>query len=722
MGRNVASKTPEAPYPPSPRGVPDLAERTGAYRLRVVVVLISLFAFLGVYLGLLAASGWLVLETFTAMDGFFDICWFAMSAMLFVFLFKGLVKRGQVDLSGFVQVTEREQPGLFAFVRRLCKEEGTPFPGGIYLAHDVNAAVFYPRSLLTLFVPTRRNLLIGLGLVNTLNLSEFKAVLAHEFGHFAQSSMKLGQYVYVANQIIGGLVYGRDSWDEWLAKWRHTDIRIAWPAWGLTIVVWVLRHVLALLFRVINIANLSLSRQMEFNADLFAVRLCGSDPIVAGLWRTERAALAYQKAWADLHSLAQHRKFTDDAYHHQNEAIKDLDEFLAKNADTPHLRSLATPYRYGRKIHFQPSGEHSSTMWETHPPNRDREINAKRHYVPAEPVETPAWELFRNAERLRLRLTNVAYGQVLGQDVARLPRTRARKMNELVREEQAEMRQADHYRGFYEDRPVDPGDIDALAKEIDAGGADPDALREAAAAWTGERLAAFMGRLDSLTKEVDLLNDLATGRKSVDAKTFDFRGERCSIREAGRLAERVAGERAGMLDRLGEADQAIFRHFCCLTRAQPVQRIELMERYRFMIEVQTFILMLNQQESDVGRVLELLQRTERLNEQQYHWVIETLDDAHRRLEVALMQCGDLALPRLSHMDRERTVGDFVLQGGLVPAIDPHNPDPVWLQTFTQQFQQVLARLRKLHFKNLGNLLKLQESLDPELYGVAAQPA
>jgi Zn-dependent protease with chaperone function len=37
-----------------------------------------------------------------------------------------------------------------------------------------------------MFLPIKKNLQIGLGLVNSLNVSEFKAVMAHEFGHFTQ--------------------------------------------------------------------------------------------------------------------------------------------------------------------------------------------------------------------------------------------------------------------------------------------------------------------------------------------------------------------------------------------------------------------------------------------------------------------------------------------------------------------------------------------------------
>ena len=53
--------------------------------------------------------------------------------------------------------------------------------------------------------------------MNCVNLSEFKAVLAHEFGHFSQSAIA-SSYTYVASRIIGDIVDGED-WFDRLIDW-----------------------------------------------------------------------------------------------------------------------------------------------------------------------------------------------------------------------------------------------------------------------------------------------------------------------------------------------------------------------------------------------------------------------------------------------------------------------------------------------------------------------
>jgi Zn-dependent protease with chaperone function len=95
----------------------------------------------------------------------------------------------------------------------------------------VNAAVFHDLSITNLVLPSKKNLVIGLGLVNVLTLGELKAVIAHEFGHFAQRAMTVGRWMYVAQQIAGQIVVRRDALDRLLQRVSHFDPRVAWIGW-----------------------------------------------------------------------------------------------------------------------------------------------------------------------------------------------------------------------------------------------------------------------------------------------------------------------------------------------------------------------------------------------------------------------------------------------------------------------------------------------------------
>src|SRR5438105_4694066 len=239
-------------YPPGPANAPPyLTAPTRSYKTRVLIVLASLFIFVALYIGLVVGSAYFSYWSFTQLSepqqravrrqsGYTRTAardkgdsrgwWFVpgiCSGLLCLFLVKGFFKRQRVDPAMRIEITEKDQPDLFAFIRRLCQETKAAFPHKVYLVPEVNAAVFYHSSVLHLFLPARKNLLVGLGLINRLNLSEFKAVLAHEFGHFSQSSMKLGSYVYTSNRIVGDLVYGRDWLDDVVAFLRSIDIRVA---------------------------------------------------------------------------------------------------------------------------------------------------------------------------------------------------------------------------------------------------------------------------------------------------------------------------------------------------------------------------------------------------------------------------------------------------------------------------------------------------------------
>lgn len=652
--------------------------------MHVVLVLVSLATFLVLYLGLVAGTAYALYALFTGQwgKGGQAIFWGSGLGLLFVFLVKNLFRRSRTGAEGRIEITERDQPRLFEFLRRLCAEARCHFPGAVYLSSDVNAAVFYPRSVLSLIVPRRKNLLIGLGLVNALNVSELKAVLAHEFGHFSQSSMKLGQYVYVANEVVRDIVFTRDTWDELLVKWRSIDLRLSFPAWILTGVLWAIRAVLKLLFKLVNFANLSLSRQMEFDADLRAAALTGSDALISALWKSERAGLAFNRASQTMASLLGYGKYTNDRFYHQRYAESRLDEALARESQpTPFVLSLRSKYRPGPEPHFHADDDHSPSMWATHPSNRERELNVKRDYVACEPLELSAWRLFDRRKALKRRLTLVSYQELFDRELEASECLPAKQIEALVRAEQDELRQAPHYHGFYEDRIVDPGNLKAHAAEIDAWPAELRAelradLRVMVSEWSGAKLATFAAALAACE---------SPGRARV------------------------------LRERIPQADAVIFRYFYACAAGNQEARAELFKRYRFLRAMQKHIVVLNEAAQVFDRAVAQLQQTKKLSPEAFHAIQDAFVEVHERLETVFAKARKQRVPKLEHLEQGTSVGDFIADEDLG---DPMSGDRIAAQEIFQLgrlLQKTLSRLRRLHFKNLGSLLRLQETLDPALY-------
>jgi Zn-dependent protease with chaperone function len=97
-----------------------------------------------------------------------------------------------------------EQPELFALIRDVAARMKTRMPAHVYMIPDVNAFVAEVGGFLG--VGSTRVMGIGLGLLHVDDVSNLKATLAHEFGHYAGGHTRLGGVVYAARAAIANVV------------------------------------------------------------------------------------------------------------------------------------------------------------------------------------------------------------------------------------------------------------------------------------------------------------------------------------------------------------------------------------------------------------------------------------------------------------------------------------------------------------------------------------
>lgn len=401
---------------PTPNEVPkSLTKLSNSYILQSSLAVFSILMFFLLYVLLIIGLGYLVyfafiyeIENYNKFTILGKLGAIAGSVMLLLFTLKFILKLKNPKPENRIKLSKSKYPELFLFIDTICKETGAPKPKSIYVDPDVNAYVAYTNVWMSLFLPTRKDLTIGLGLVSTLNLSEFKAVMAHEFGHFAQKSMKIGSYIHSANTIIHDMIFTRDSYDEMLDKWRNSDIRLSFAAWIITPIIWLIRQVLRLFYIFLNIMHSALSREMEFNADKVAVKTVGSEAIVSGLWKLE---FGFEK-WSTIVNNAYHASkksiFSKNLYAHKNALLEKTKVEIDTKFNQLPLDAL------GNRNFFSQSENSKVSMYASHPPNDLREKSAKNPFISCVIDKRSPWILFNNSEDLQEEMTQLIYKLYLG--------------------------------------------------------------------------------------------------------------------------------------------------------------------------------------------------------------------------------------------------------------------------------------------------------------------
>ncbi|GEM_PF-1299687 len=410
-------------YPPSPEFVPkEFAKPSLTYRWRVLLTLLALLSFLFCYLGMMIGAGALVYylwqwdlgdTEWPILLGVLKYLSLAGLALFFAFLLRGLfISTEDEDKQGAIELTREHAPKLFAFLDRLCDELRTRPPRRVYVSPDTKAEVGCQASVLNLFIPPAKDLRIGLWLVNTLNLSEFKAVLAHELAHISQKATWLGSYISVAYQATRGMVHTRGRLERWLDAWLEQPLYFALPAAGVKLLVFIGRHLLQFAFAPLERCYLSLSRAQELHADQVAASTAGSDAFVNALYKLRFALICYEKVEEELDAAAKRGLYTSDLFFHQAE----IAAWLRKFYDDPQLGVPPGPQgdSDGPVLVFNRLEEDFATNPDsTHPSFYERELNVKRCYLRCPIDQRSAWLLFDRPDRLRLEVTRTFYEKEL---------------------------------------------------------------------------------------------------------------------------------------------------------------------------------------------------------------------------------------------------------------------------------------------------------------------
>lgn len=480
--------------------------------------------------------------------------------MIFYFLIKFIFSSHKIDRSHLKEITREEHPRLFAMIDEIAAEVGTKKPKQVYITPDVNAAVFYDSSFWSMFLPNPKNLIIGIGLVNTVTKNELRGILAHEFGHFSQRSMKVGSYVYQVNQVIFNLVNEDKKYDAFAGSLAEAGAVIGSLALLASFVNRGIKAILKQLYIVVNKAYMGLSREMEFHADAIAASVTGYEPLKASLLRSPISDATYNIAL----SLADRKVPTNQRVQNLYEVQYGILFSLAARNDIPITNHFPNP---------QPTDERWRSnsrliikdQWASHPSHQDRiERLMQTGFTATSTDDAPASELFEDFDGLQKRFTDMLYKDVKFTGTPEvIPATAI--VDEFGKGEN-QNGFSPIFNGYYDDKATVVFDLDAAEKLLGT--------------WTIEELfhsdkVALSVQKNHLDSYRLTLNQIATGELKIG--TFDFDGKKYRAKHAAKLVKQIDAELKEVDEKIKQNDMAIYRHFLSLEQANgnPPQLREL---------------------------------------------------------------------------------------------------------------------------------------------------
>ncbi|WOD43610.1 M48 family metallopeptidase [Hwangdonia lutea] len=461
------------------------------------------------------------------------------------FLLKFIFKKNKIDRSHLTEITESEQPELFKMIHDIVNEVGTTFPNKVFISSDVNASVFYNSNFWSMFLPIKKNLHIGLGLVNTIHTSELKAILSHEFGHFSQKTMKVGSYVYYVNQVIFNMLYDNEGFDKMVQQWANASGYFAIFVIVAVKIVQGIQWILRNMYEFVNKNYLGLSREMEFHADEIAANVTGFEPLKSALLRMNLADYSFNAVVGFYEGKIAENIISKNVFKEQYYLLN----FYAKEDNLPLIDGLPD-ITLDELNKFNKSKLVIKDQWSSHPSTEDRISHLENTklsvtYTANELANT----LFKNIETLHETFTTKMFAEVKYEET---PKTLSLDgFKDEFKKEHLKNTFSKVFNGYYDNKtlvPFEINDIDEneeLPATVDALFSDKHVNRNY------EALA--------LQNDIETIKQIKD--KTIKVKTYDYDGKKYNAKESAALINQLQNQLDAINEKIKANDINIFRFF-----------------------------------------------------------------------------------------------------------------------------------------------------------------
>jgi len=480
-----------------------------------------------------------------------------MGVLIIIFLVKFIFSKTKADNSHLIEINKSDEPELFAFIDDIVKKVNTDFPKKVFISSEVNASVFYDSGFWSMFFPVKKNLHIGLGLMNAVTINEFKGILAHEFGHFSQRSMKVGSYVYNVNHVLHNMLYDNDGYEKIIGRWANISGYFSLFVLGGVKMVSGIQWVLGKVYHVVNINYMALSREMEFHADEVAAHVAGPQALATSLVRMDLASHSLNSVLNFYNDkIAENLKPKDIfAQHHYVMAFSATEYGLKFEHGLP-VVTLDTKSRFNKsKLTFE-------DQWASHPSDNDRIKRLESLTIAVQNTDTrPALSLFADKDKIQARVTEHLFSSIeySGDTLSHAVHDFSVEYDQLRTKNSFPKK----YNNFYDDLPLAPFDVNNLSYDKQLTEADlfnNDVIND-------------VYEIIGIEYDLKVIAQLASGE--INLKSFDYNGVRYN--QAG-TQQLIPALNAMLTDKklaLSDYNNAIYSYYYTLAQNTGAEKIYL---------------------------------------------------------------------------------------------------------------------------------------------------
>lgn len=489
------------------------------------------------------------------------------SFYIIYFMVKFLFSKNKNDLSHLTEIDIKNEPELFKIIQELVNEIGTDFPKKVYLSPDVNASVFYDSSFWSMILPIKKNLHIGLGLVNSVTVSELKGILAHEFGHFSQKSMKVGSYVYNVNKVIHNMLFENESYENAISKTANKSGYFALLLYISVGFNQMAKYILQAMYKIVNINYMGLSREMEFHADEIAANIVGSKPMIDSMLRMDLSSSSFDNVIDHYNSKINESITTANIFPKHllvmNFLAMDNKIAIANELPSIEIDSLDK---------FNKSKLIIKDQWASHPSTEER-INAfkKLNFEPINLDNRSANKLFKNITETQEKITKKLFDEIVYPESPKIENENT--FIETFQNNYSDNRFPEIYNGYYDNYAIPEMNIEEIIEDT----------------YTESNFENLYDakKIDLVTNTISVNNDLETlksiANKNIKIKTFDYDGKKYKAKEAQLVVDNLTRKAEENNQKLKENDIEIFKFFYSVAK-QKSENYKLIKLYKELNE------------------------------------------------------------------------------------------------------------------------------------------